>query len=236
MPNLNLDLNYPDHPKTRRLKAMLGKEAEFLPVKLWLYAGRIHPESGRLGDLNGAEIEGLVEWWGTPGAFIEAMERVDWLKKDEKNRYQISGWKDHQGHLVAFKRRGEIAAKARWNKDKRRRASSMQQAMLEGQVSNAPTNQAKPTKLTNQTKLTLGATAEPPPADDKSLSQDDWLKMLAADPAYSGMDVPTQFARMVRWCKENGKQATRRRFVNWLNRCDQPVKTSATTTDHSKGF
>jgi hypothetical protein len=144
MANLNLDVNYPDHPKTRRLKTMLGKESEYLPIKLWLYVGRLHPE-GHLKDYNGQEIEAIVEWGGTPGAFIEAMERVEWLKKDEKNGYKLIGWKEHQGHLIAFKRRGKIAAKARWNKDKQRRATSMQQALLKSDSSNAPTNQTKPT-------------------------------------------------------------------------------------------
>jgi len=212
---------------------MLGKEAEFLPVKLWLYAGRIHPESGKLKGLTGQEIEGIVEWWGTPGAFIEAMERVEWLIKDEKNCFTLLGWKEHQGHLVAFKRRGKIAAKARWDKDKRRRALSMQQAMLECGSSNAPTNQ--PTNCTNQ-PTTLVATDEPSSTAEKNLSQDDWLKLLSADPTYEGLDVPIQFGRMAQWCKANGKQATRRRFVNWLNRCDRPMKTTATAIDHSKGF
>lgn len=85
-------------------------------------------------------------------------------------------------------------------------------------------------------KRTLGATEKPSPTSDRDLSQDDWLKLLAADPAYEGIDVAIQFARMVQWCKANNKQSSRRRFVNWLNRCDRPLKSTATATDHANGF
>lgn len=241
MPDLNLDVNFRDHPKTRRLVAMLGKDSEWMVVKLWLYVARIHPE-GDISDYTGQEIEALVDWGGTPGAFVEAMEKVEMLSKNSKNKFKLLGWKDHQGHLVAYKVRGEKAAKARWSKALGRchkHTTSIPQALLNSTPSNAPTDGADGADVTNGANVTdtkLAATAEPSPASQKDLSQDDWLKMLSADPAYEGLDVPIQFARMVQWCKTNGKQPTRRRFINWLNRADKPMKTAATETDHSKGF
>lgn len=83
---------------------------------------------------------------------------------------------------------------------------------------------------------TLGAAEEPLPTSDKDLSQDDWLKTLSASPAYEGIDVVAQFHRMNQWCLANNKHPTRRRFTNWLNRCDQPIKNSPTAIDYSKGF
>lgn len=153
MPDLNLDLNFRDHPKTRRFIAILGKDSEWLVVKLWLYVGRLHPE-GRLKDYSGEEIERLVEWSGTPGAFIEAMERVGWIEKDEKdtkNTFKLLGWKDHQGHLVSFKRRGKIAAKSRWDKYKQTKkldASSMHDALHKRRLSNTPPDGANGANLT----------------------------------------------------------------------------------------
>ena len=32
---------------------------------------------------------------------------------------------------------------------------------------------------------------------------------------------------MSEWCRANRKEPTRRRFVNWLNRTDRPVKAAA---------
>jgi hypothetical protein len=82
----------------------------------------------------------------------------------------------------------------------------------------------------------VGSNGGPLPTSNKDLSQDDWLKGLAAEPAYEGLDVPIQFGRMVQWCKANNKSPSRRRFINWLNRCDKPVTGGATKTDHAKGF
>ena len=62
-------------------------------------------------------------------------------------------------------------------------------------------------------------------------SQDDaaWLQGLKADPAYEGIDVGREHAKMLQWCIVSRKQATRRRFVNWLNRCDRTLATTTTT-------
>jgi uncharacterized protein YdaU (DUF1376 family) len=54
-----------------------------------------------------------------------------------------------------------------------------------------------------------------------------WLASLAADPTYKGIDVAQEHGKMARWCETNGKQPTRKRFVNWLNRCDRPMAGSA---------
>jgi uncharacterized protein YdaU (DUF1376 family) len=56
-----------------------------------------------------------------------------------------------------------------------------------------------------------------------SVSDEQWLEGLKADPAYSGIDIGHEHAKLVRWCKENRKQPTRRRFINWLNRADKPL-------------
>ena len=56
----------------------------------------------------------------------------------------------------------------------------------------------------------------------------EWLAGLKVDPAWTGIDIHREFARMRAWCDENRKQPTRRRFLNWLLRCDRPI--SATST------
>lgn len=43
------------------------------------------------------------------------------------------------------------------------------------------------------------------------------------DPTYEGIDVARQYGRMVNWCRTNKKNPSEKRFVNWLNRCDQPI-------------
>jgi hypothetical protein len=60
-----------------------------------------------------------------------------------------------------------------------------------------------------------------PTADEK------WLAEVSNDAAYAGIDVTLEHAKAVRWCATNRKKLSRRRFVNWLNRCDRPLDASA---------
>jgi hypothetical protein len=73
------------------------------------------------------------------------------------------------------------------------------------------------------------------PAAAVPTSQDDaaWLQGLKADPAYKGIGVDREHAKMCQWCAVNGKQPTRRRFVNWLNRCDRPITGQAAAPANS---
>lgn len=115
MPSLNLDVDYFDHPKTKRLIGLLGRGAEVLPLRVWCFVGKYHPESGRLTGYSAQEIESLAGWWGKPGAGVAGLVKVGFLKKDG-DEYVIHEWHEHEGHLHAFKVRGRKAAAARWAK------------------------------------------------------------------------------------------------------------------------
>jgi hypothetical protein len=52
---------------------------------------------------------------------------------------------------------------------------------------------------------------------------DEFLVELQQNPAYQVFDVKTIYYRMVAWCQQKGKQPTRARLVNWLNREDRPM-------------
>ncbi len=51
----------------------------------------------------------------------------------------------------------------------------------------------------------------------------DWIEELRKDETYKGIDIKREFGKMTQWCKQNRVNATRRRFVNWLNRVDRPM-------------
>jgi len=76
-----------------------------------------------------------------------------------------------------------------------------------------------------QNDKTVGA-PKAAPASAKPMISDDWLGDLKADRAYAGLDVDRQLGKMKRYCEVNHKQPTRRRFINWLNRCDVPLRPS----------
>jgi hypothetical protein len=56
------------------------------------------------------------------------------------------------------------------------------------------------------------------PVDDS-----EWLASLIANPAYQGIDVMREYGKMLAWCQTAKRQPNRRRFLNWLNKCDRPM-------------
>jgi len=115
MAYLNLDLDYFNHRKAIRLVGILGKGAEFLPIKLWCYVGKYHAEDGKLFKYSVKELESICGWTGKENELIEAMIKTGFIEKKGET-YIIHDWKDIQGHIVAFKKRSKIANKKRWGK------------------------------------------------------------------------------------------------------------------------
>lgn len=120
MPDLNLDVNYFDHPKTKRLMGLLVRGAEVLPIKLWAYCGKVHADTGRLSGYSARELESVIGWWGKEGEAAAGLVRVGFLREipeAEGAGFEVVDWLEHQGHLAAFKRRARAAAAVRWNGD-----------------------------------------------------------------------------------------------------------------------
>lgn len=121
MSSLNFDVNYFDHFKTKRLIGILGKNAELLPIKLWAYCAKIHPETGRLDGYSVREIEFLMGWDGEQGKAVTALVLVGFLKEHFRSpgndacAFSINDWFEYQGHLRAFKERSRKANRKRWN-------------------------------------------------------------------------------------------------------------------------
>lgn len=133
MPYLNLDLNYCEHPKTRRLIALLGPEADIYPIRLWSYCGKIHAKDGAMKGYSRVEVEAVLGWKGRKGALVAALLKVGFISA--KDGFSCVDWHQHQGHLEAFSRRGKAAADARWNRLSNKDATSI----AKPESSNAPT-------------------------------------------------------------------------------------------------
>jgi hypothetical protein len=150
VPHLNLDLDYFEHRKTKRLIGLLGRGAEVLPIKLWRYCGKYHAEDGSLADYTEREIEAHAEWWGKSGAMIEAMLKVGFLDRRQEGIY-VHDWGEEQGHIAYFKKKGKAMAEARWGNAASIAASI---AADNGQHCPKPTNQ--PTNQ-NRSQPTMSA-------------------------------------------------------------------------------
>jgi hypothetical protein len=117
MPSLNLDLNFFDHPKTKRLVGLLGRGAEVLPMRLWAYCGKYHSADGSLTDYSPQEIEALAGWWGPAGKAVEVMVKIGFLDKGADGSLSIHDWLIHSGHIVKYHQRAIRMNKARWDDD-----------------------------------------------------------------------------------------------------------------------
>lgn len=56
----------------------------------------------------------------------------------------------------------------------------------------------------------------------------EWIASLKTNSAYAGLDVDREIAKCQTWCGANGKVASKRRIVNWLNRSERPIGTRDT--------
>lgn len=115
MPYLNIDLDFPEHRKTKRLVSILGRGSEAMLLRLWCYTARHHPEDGRLSEYSPEEIESLAGWVGKPGRMLDTMQLVGWMDRDKQGWF-IKNWLEHQGHIAAYRAKGKAMADARWKK------------------------------------------------------------------------------------------------------------------------
>jgi hypothetical protein len=169
--DINIDLDYFEHRKTKRTVGLLGRGADLLPIKLWRFCGKFHPDDGKLIGYSEQEIESACDWWGEKGRMVEVFLLVGWLEIIEGG-YQVHDWLEHQGHLKAYKKRAQEAAKARWNRV--RDATSMPQAMQDGVLRSA-TNRIETKRTVSSDGGGVGVGREfavdPPPGMPESEDQ-----------------------------------------------------------------
>jgi hypothetical protein len=60
-------------------------------------------------------------------------------------------------------------------------------------------------------------------AEVSATNDKDWLDELAQNAAYAGINIHVELGKMQAWCKAHGKMASRKRFINWLNRSERPI-------------
>lgn len=122
MPHINVDPDYPNHPKTKRLVEELGPGASCLPIHLWCHAAKYHWRDGRLRNYGAAQLELAIGWWGEPGQAVAALTKSGFLGEC-KTGWKIHDWREYQGHIEHFKILAREGAKARWKTNPARRKS-----------------------------------------------------------------------------------------------------------------
>jgi len=77
------------------------------------------------------------------------------------------------------------------------------------------------------------------PTNGIVLTDDAFLASLKRNPAYEGIDIDRELGKLDAWLstpRGRGKQKTRQRIVNWLNRADRPMAASSSPAPPHLGY
>ena len=127
-----------------------------------------------------------------------------------------NNWKKYQGDYSGDR-------VARWREKRRHRVTAKEEKRGEEKRGSTPASIGSSTNTQNSKRGT--------PASRAVLSDADFLETLRKNPAYARLDIADQMGRLDAWLttpRGRGKQKTRGRVVNWLNRAleDLPLAPS----------
>jgi hypothetical protein len=162
--DIRLLIGFLDHPKTIKLQRVLGSDGVLALIRLWSFAAQYRTD-GNLGGMDSDDIEIACKWNGMQGALLTALLTHKWIdERIDQNGvkiYLLHDWEDHQGYIVHEKDRVKQAKKAatkRWERkvhahsNAHSNADSIHSAMLETQISNAPSPNPYPFPSPNPKK------------------------------------------------------------------------------------
>jgi hypothetical protein len=218
------------HRKLRRLASILGiskAQAVGHLHYLWWWCLDNAPD-GNLGDLTDEEIADVSEWPAIERkALATALRECGWIDDGH-----VHDWHAYAGKLIEMRERGKAANAARQARFRERNALRNAEVTRYVTPSNGPTVPNPTIRSTSKSTLVLAGDDDAKPDDQKQkrpavagpASDEEWLASLEGNPTYSGINIRQEFGKMATWCATNGKQPSRRRFVNWINRVDRPMK------------
>lgn len=103
-------LDFLDHPKTVRLKSLVGAEGVFCLMRLWAFAGNYRPR-GMLSGMKVDDIAIAAKWTEDVDLFVTALIESRFLDKLKNGVYRLHNWKLRQGYLYHKPERRERARK-----------------------------------------------------------------------------------------------------------------------------
>lgn len=170
MPSLNVDIDFFDHPKTKRLIRLLGRGSEVVPLRMWCYTARYFPADGRLTGISAQEIEEECRWWGQSGNAITALLDCGFLEQDG-DTFVVHDWLEHEKHIGVFRERAKSAAEGRWEKERGKNgdASSIATSIATCDATGTATSDA----ITLQSSTLHDIEIPPTPRASKKLTADE---------------------------------------------------------------
>lgn len=126
--------------KTIRLRALLGNDALWVPIRLWAYAAENQPD-GDFSDYSSTEIALLVGYDKEATSMLHALQQVCFM-----DGMKIHGWAEHNAYHQTFSERGKIAANARWYKEKKQKKDTDKKERVETSIATRMLKASKPTE------------------------------------------------------------------------------------------
>ena len=195
-----------NHPKVFDLMHSMGWDLDTTIGKLhrfWWWCVD-YAESGDLTKHNNDRLARAVGLNGGKEAkkFVEEMIKASWI--DTKPYLRVHNWWDYVGKF--------LQGKYSHNPDVWRRIQKAYEPY--GYHKQTTRKPYIPTNLTNL-------------HNQQSNSDTNFIKLLKANPAYKGVDIDRELAKMDAWFltpKGSRRRKTKRFIVSWLNRCDAVVQ------------
>ena len=201
-----------DHWKTRMLVAELGETAPLALIRLWAHCQRSRRWSF---DLTPAALAAICFWRGDPAKFKQALIACGFLETSD-GQTVIHEWGEYNGTLVSNWKNGALGGRPKKPNDNPQETHGITHGLAADNPSQTHREPIREEKIGLKKRKTVGRNGAPN-------ADSEWWAALRANPAYKGIDFDVENGKMLAWCTVNNKNPTRRRFVNWLNRCDKPV-------------
>jgi len=90
---IQLDDDFPGHPKAIRLRHLVGPEAEVYPIRLWCWAAK-YARDGVITDPT--QVEPAAGWTGRKGRLLAALSSAGFIEKTS-GKVVIHGWMERTG-------------------------------------------------------------------------------------------------------------------------------------------
>ena len=226
------------HPKLNKLRALTGwSKHETMGVlhDLWHWV-LAYAEDGDISKFTSEEIAIGIDIDPAKfnvSIFINKLIEAGFVRKDMK----IHDWMDYAGKYLTSKYRNHnpkklLEIQKKYGK-KIGRTKGAPRAVDRAQMDEAPTLPTVPT-LHNQDNITIN-TLSPKRAN---LSDEDFIQALKINPAYQGVDIDKELARMDMWLltpKGRSRKKTHKFILGWMDRADRTLNTGATngTSKHT---
>ena len=111
--DIRISLGFLDHPKTIKLKRILGSESIECLLRLWSFAAQYKP-SGKFNSLTEEDLEIASQWHGESGKFLSTLKTIGLIEKNG-GELELHDWIDHNPYVIGTDDRSNIA---RFNKMK----------------------------------------------------------------------------------------------------------------------